>query len=397
MPRSVGSPGRRDTLALLARTLREHGPASRARLAVLTGLPKATVSTLVVELARRGLVRVAGRVELLPRTAFGIGVEVRLTRVVATAVDLDGGTRLSRQAVCEPAALRVEEVADRIGWVIAELSADVRAAGGWVCGITVVAPGLIDTEHGVVRLAPRLRWREVALLDTVAARTGLPLELLALGNDANLAALAEHRADPVPDLLCLVGDHGVGAGVVADGVLVRGASGYAGEVGHMALEPLGPYCACGRRGCWEACVGFDALLHAVAAPGDPLLDPALDAAESLAVVRARASAGDWRALDGLHRIGAALGTGVAILATLLNPTAVVLGGYFAALAEWLVEPVRAEVAAGPVAAAAVPSVRASALGASAAGAGGALLALERAFDDPARSGPDHHDHEEAPA
>ncbi len=185
------------------------------------------------------------------------------------------------------------------------------------------------------------------------------------------------------DLVYLTGDFGIGGGVIAGGRLVRGSIGFAGEIGHMAMDQLGPYCSCGRRGCWETQVGLGALLHACADPDDPIRDPALDLDQRMRMVRARAEQHDRRTLDALHQIGTALGLGVSFLVNLLNPAVVVLGGYFAALPEWLVEPIRNQVVAHVLApGAGGAKVVGSRLGFTAATTGGALASLRRVLDDP---------------
>ncbi|HEX6340322.1 ROK family transcriptional regulator [Umezawaea sp.] len=380
------------------RTLREHGQVSRAQLAVHSGLSKATISSLVGDLGQRGLVRAAGTtaggqgrpgelVELRPASACGVGLDLHVEHVGATVVDLTGEVLLRRQVACDVPGSGPERVLDLLADVLTGVVDDVRARGGWVVGATAAVPGLVDTDGAVVRFAPRLRWREVALRDGLAARTGLALDFFGADNDANLAAVAEQQAGGaaagLDDFVYLTGDHGVGAGAVSRGELVRGHLGYAGEVGHMMLDPLGPWCSCGRRGCWETQVGLGALLHACASPDDPVRDPALDPDARMALVRARAETGDRRTLDALHQIGTALGAGVAVLVNLFNPAAVVLGGYFAALSEWLVEPVRSEVASRVLAeGAGGATVVASRLGFRAPSTGGAVHALGRVLDDP---------------
>jgi predicted NBD/HSP70 family sugar kinase len=223
----------------------------------------------------------------------------------------------------------------------------------------------------------------------VAARTGLPLDNIAVDNDANLGATAELAAmnagvgRDLADLVYLTGDFGIGGGVISGGTLIRGSVGFAGEIGHMAMDPLGPYCSCGRRGCWETQVGLGALLHACADTDDPVRDPTLDLDQRMRMVRARAEQHDRRTLDALHQIGTALGLGVSILVNLLNPSVVVLGGYFAALPEWLVEPIRNQVVANVLAPGAGGArVVGSRLGFTAATTGGALASLRRVLDDP---------------
>lgn len=381
---------RRGNLALLVRTLREHGALSRAQLAVRSGLSKATVSSLVTDLETRGLVHDAGisaggqgrpgqLVDLRPDSVCGVGLDVHVGHMGAFVTDLGGQVLFQRRVVCDVPGMGPERALDQLGELAAEAMAGLKNA----VGVTVSVPGLVDTAAGTVTFSPRLRWRDVSVADGLAARTGLGLDRIVVDNDANLGALAELADMDVADLVYLTGDFGIGGGVIAGGRLVRGSIGFAGEIGHMAMDPLGPYCSCGRRGCWETQVGLGALLHACADPDDPIRDPALDLDQRMRMVRARAAQQDRRTLDALHQIGTALGLGVSFLVNLLNPAVVVLGGYFAALPEWLVEPIRNQVVAHVLAPGAGGArVVGSRLGFTAATTGGALASLRRVLEDP---------------
>ncbi|HEY0449318.1 ROK family transcriptional regulator [Actinophytocola sp.] len=406
---------RRGNLALLVRTLREHGALSRAQLAVRSGLSKATVSSLVTDLELRGLVHSAGvsaggqgrpgqLVDLRPTSVCGIGLDVHVGHVGAAVTDLAGELLFQRRVACDVPAVGPERAIDQLADLANTALAEVKGSVGPPVGVTISIPGLVDRDAGVVTFAPRLRWRDVNVADGLAARTGLPLDHIAVDNDANLGAEAELAAmsgsqdRDVTDLVYLTGDFGIGGGVISGGRLVRGSIGFAGEIGHMAMDPLGPYCSCGRRGCWETQVGLGALLHACADPDDPVRDPTLDLDQRTRIVRSRAEQRDRRTLDALHQIGTALGLGVSILVNLLNPGVVVLGGYFAALPEWLVEPIRNQVVANVLAPGAGGArVVGSRLGFTAATTGGALAALRRVLDDPTVVPTTQPDDEEAPA
>lgn len=385
---------RRGNLALLVRTLREHGALSRAQLAVRSGLSKATVSSLVTDLETRGLVHDVGvsaggqgrpgqLVDLRSASVCGIGIDVHVGHVGALVTDLAGEVLFQRRVICDVPGIGPERALDELAELVADAIREVDGVVGPPVGVTVSVPGLVDTNAGVVTFSPRLRWRDVAIADGLAARTGLGLDTIAVDNDANLGAMAELAIMDVTDLVYLTGDYGIGGGVVAGGRLVRGSIGFAGEIGHMAMDPLGPYCSCGRRGCWETQVGLGALLHACADPDDPVRDPTLDLDQRMRILRARAEQHDRRTLDSLHQIGTALGLGVSILVNLLNPAVVVLGGYFAALPEWLVEPIRNQVVAHVLAPGAGGArVVGSRLGFTAATTGGALASLRRVLEDP---------------
>lgn len=408
MPRPQEQPAdrtglRRANLALLLRLLREHQGQSRAQLAVLSGLSKATVSSLVAELELRRLVRLGGvatgghgrpgqLVELSEDGVCGIGMEVGVDHIGVTILGLTGRLIQHRRVPCDVLAAGVEGTLDELALAAGAALDTVHDHGAWPAGITVGVPGLVDITAGIVRLSPRLRWREVALADELAGRVGIPLARVLVDNDANLSATAEYEVGGrrgSSDLVYVTGDFGVGAGVISGGRLVRGAIGFAGEVGHMPMDPMGPYCSCGRRGCWETQVGISALLHALrAGPGDdggadPVANPGLDLDTRVATIRSRAELGDARTLGVLNQIGAKLGHGVSILVNVLNPAVVVLGGYFAALHDWLVEPARTAVAARAlVTSAGAATVVGSELGFTAATTGGAHAALGRVFGDP---------------
>ena len=400
---------RRANLAWVIRVLRKQGGLSRAQLAVLSGLSKATISTLVTELTSRRLVRPGGVaaggqgrpgqiVELDPDGIRGVGLEIGVDHMAVTSVDTAGHVVSDRRVSFDVLSAGVEQTIDKLAEIAAdELSVIVTP---YPAGITVSVPGLVDTARGVVRLSPRLRWREVTLADELAGRLGFPLDRVSIDNDANLSATAEFETGGVrgtTDLVYVTGDFGIGAGVIAGSRLVRGSIGYAGEIGHMSMDPMGPQCSCGRRGCWETQVGLAALFHALAAPGDPVSDPNRPIEERMAIIRSRAEHGDQRTLGALHQIGVALGVGVSIVVNVLSPAVVVLGGYFAALPDWLVEPARIEVAARAVVAeAATVRVVGSELGFTAARTGGALAALSRVFDDPTQV-PERVQSTEAPA
>lgn len=391
---------RKANLALVLRALRADGPQSRARLARLTGLNKATMSSLVAELEQRRLVRLGavvggaiGRpgqlVELRPRTVCGIGLEANVDYAAVAVLDLAGDLLLHRRVPTDVTGMGATAAVDLLADLAAEARRTVEAMGGWVAGVTAAVPGLVDSESGVVRLAPNLRWRDAPVVDQLMARLDLPAGRIAVENDANLSAVAEQVsgvAAGATDLLYLTGEVGVGGGMIADGRLLRGAAGFTGEVGHMPLDPTGADCGCGRRGCWETQVGLAALLREVAEEDDPVRDPSLDLEKRLAVIASRAREGEARTLAALERIGAALGVGASILVNILNPAAVVLGGYFAVLADWLIAPAERELAARAVANHPEPAggcrLLPSDLGFTAAIRGGAYAAMEHVLTNP---------------
>lgn len=402
---SDGQLVRRHNLASVLRELRAAGPRSRARIAADTGLNKATVSSLVAELAELGLVREGGvergggvgrpgqTVEIDGRVC-GLGAEITADHVVVLVLDLRG------EVVCEartPLDVRrlgvtrtLDEVAGRIGATVAAAA----QRGREVAGVTVGLPGMVEVATGLLRHAPTLGWREVPVADELAGRlAGAPGTgpRVRAENAANLAALAEHAMGAnagVPDLVHITGGTCVGGGIVAGGTLLRGVGGYGGELGHLPIGDPAHRCSCGRPGCWETAVGMAALLREVADPGDEVTDPRLETEARLAEIRRRAELGDGRTLRGLTAVGTSLGLGAAILVDVLNPQVITLGGYFAELGDFLLAAMTAELDKR----AAAPGrggcrVELSTLGHTAACRGGAHVALEAVLTDPTTVGP----------
>ncbi|NJP23639.1 ROK family transcriptional regulator [Microbispora hainanensis] len=335
---------RATNLAVVLRFVRENAPCSRADIAASTGLNKATVSSLVADLIDRRLLRETGLTEhrvgrpatmlVLDGSPYAaIGIEVNVDYISAVAVDLKGeellnwrrsfpgGTSSAGQAVVAMAALARR--------VVSRMTKEARQ----VLGLTVAVPGLVDV-NGNVRVAPNLGWRDADLAGDLTKALRDPGFPVLVDNDANLAALAEHRFGPhrnAANLVYVTGEVGVGAGIIMDGRLRRGGQGYSGEIGHIELDPAGPTCRCGRRGCLEAVAGIGAILAHTAPDASPSeLELEIDE-----VVR-RARNGEQDILALLENVGRHLGRGMAAVANMLNPEVVILGGYYVPLAPWLV-------------------------------------------------------------
>ncbi|HSK28234.1 MAG TPA: ROK family transcriptional regulator [Jiangellales bacterium] len=388
---------RRHNLAVVLRHLRGSGPRSRARVAAETGLNKATVSSLVAELAERGLVRdgeaergSVGRpgqtVVLDGRGVCGIGAEVNVDYVAVMALDLRGDVVSERRLSLDTAGLGPAGSLDELARLVAEATDEVSARGGQPVGITLAVPGLVETATGRLSTAPNLGWQDVPVVAEMQARLGRPPSPVTVDNEANLAAIAETTTGEwagTADLVLLTGAAGVGGGVVSGGRLLRGGQGFSGEVGHMPVDPAGRRCGCGRTGCWETVVGLSALLVDLADPDDPVRDPSLDLDGRLAEINRRAALGDSRTIAALEQVGSWLGVGASILVNVLNPAVLVLGGYLAAVGTWLREPLEAELRARVIAPGAGGCrVELSTLGFTAAVRGGAQVSLESVFRDP---------------
>jgi len=243
-------------------------------------------------------------------------------------------------------------------------ASELRAAG-------IGAPGEVEPETGVFRSSPIFpTWREVPVAAALEARLGLPV---ALDNDANAAAWGEARLgagrghDP---LLVLTLGTGIGGAVVSGGRVLRGHLGSAGEIGHLSIDPSGPLCWCGGRGCLGLLASASALAARYRAEAGL---PEDEDVGGLRVARALES-GDPAARRALDALAEALARGIADAICVLAPRRVVLTGGILALGDGLLEPIRHLLARRPYPAAiAACEVVAGALGARAGAVGAALL------------------------
>ena len=336
---------RRQNVSLVLRSLRRQGPGTRTELAQRTGLAKATVGVIVAELegaravleeeSRGGAQARPGRpgrpVALRGDRFVALGLELNVDYVAVVVLDLAGDVRLVEtrpSPVDEPG--REQALLDLVEEVVGP-----ALAGRVLVGATLAVPGLVRDDNRTVAWAPNLALRGDSLAQRIERVLGGRCAVR-VSNDANCAAYAETHHGAATDsrhVLYLTGTVGIGAGIVEAGELVRGASGFAGEVGHMPVGDPAARCGCGRHGCWEASIGLHAMLEAV---GMVELDTPLDTSRAVAE-RALTDAG---VRAGLARLGHDVGLGLAVLATVLDPAVVVLGGYFAPLGDLVLDPAR---------------------------------------------------------
>ena len=323
---------RRRNLGTLVRHVHVAGPTSRSRLTAAMGLNRSTIGAMVADLADAGLVREEAGLPLPARVSgrpshvvvpeadrvFVLAVDLGVRHLVVARVGL-GGQVLGRRARShERGSRRLATVARTVARLAEELL-DEAPAPGTCLGVGAAVPGAVSRPDGRVRFAPNLGWVDAPLGDVLAERLDLPVRV---GNDANLGVLAEHlRGAGVGSdhVVFLSGQVGLGGGIVAGGRPLEGFGGYAGELGHLVVNPAGASCRCGARGCWETEVGEDALLvlaGRAAGGGVAAVDEVVAAAE----------AGEERARQAVERVAEWVGAGLVSVVNLFNPEVVVLGG-----------------------------------------------------------------------
>jgi glucokinase len=215
-------------------------------------------------------------------------------------------------------------------------------------GIAIAAAGAIDTDKGLITSSPNLPgWVNIPLRDMARKRYGINTCLL---NDANAAALAEHRLGAgrgTNNLIYLTVSTGIGGGIIVNGELYSGASGGAGEIGHMTIDASGPECSCGNRGCLEVlasgkAVAGEAKRRIKEGGRSRLTDIVSGDMESITAekVALAAGEGDRLAMDVISRAAGYLGVGMVNLANIFNPEMIVVGGGLSKMGELLLAPAR---------------------------------------------------------
>lgn len=328
---------RRHNLGAVLSQLHASGALTRAELATRLGLNRTTIRALIVELAAAGIVRERAAGAARDETASGSGrgagrpshlvvpcaedvtvlaIDLGVEHLTVSRVGLGGvvlDRRTSRHARGHQHVAAVVEA-------VARMSGDLR--GGEPLSAAIAVPAVVNEPDGTVRFAPNLGWTDEPLGVMLAKRLGLNV---LVGNDGDLGAIAEHRrgaASGVADAIYLRGDVGVGGGFIVGGKPLRGRGGYAGEVGHLVVNPSGKRCLCGARGCLETEVGENALLIAAGRlPGGGI--------EGVREVISSAQAGEDHAANALMWGSIWLGRGIGSLVNLFNPAVVIMGGVLA--------------------------------------------------------------------
>lgn len=330
-------------LAIVFNQLWTNAPLSRAQLAKVTGLNKTTVSSLVHELLTKGFVREAGQrpsrggrpatlIELNPQAACMIGVEIGVDYICAILTNFRAETEWRHY---EPTGSHPshQAIIERVKEIIGDAIKTADRLGLPLLGVGVGVPGLVDIDSGLLLFAPNLKWRDVPVRDMLASAFDFPI---LVDNEANLSALGEYyfgAARGTETFIYISVGVGLGGGVFLHGMPYLGASGYAGEFGHMAIVDDGLPCNCGSRGCWETVVSNRAVVNQARQatqthPGSRLMEITQGQIDqiTLPVVIRSAEEGDETAMEVLHKSGRYLGLGIANLINAYNPELVVLGG-----------------------------------------------------------------------
>lgn len=331
---------------LVLQLIQGRGPISRSDITQISGLSAATVSGITSALINSGLVHEAGEVDgggragrravllrLNPDAGYVVGVKLAIHSIMCVLTDFDAAVLHATEQVLPLAGPKAapfdpDATIQATLFAIEDLLDVAKIAPERLLGIGVGVNGTVDAVQGISCLAPHFGWHNVPFAAPLAAHFGIPVYL---ENDARTLTIAEQwfgAGRQAQNFVAVAVGHGIGAGVVANGQVYRGASNGAGEFGHIVMQQGGPPCSCGKYGCLEAFAGIPAIFRQIGeaiaagepsmlAGGDPLTVEAVAyAAENGDVVAQRvlATAGRW------------LGLGLASLVNILNPELLVING-----------------------------------------------------------------------
>jgi glucokinase len=261
-----------------------------------------------------------------------LGIDLGVTNLKWSVVEREGADwRVTEQG---QAPTHASEGARAVRQRLIDMARERCARWDDVASVGIGVPGLYDPEAGTTRFLVNVpdpaEWRDLPVAPVVADALAMPCALI---NDARAFGLAELRLGAARGASSMVGltlGTGVGGVIAVDGRIHQGHDGTAGEIGHQTIDPDGPWCGCGNRGCLEAYARADQI---AAACGTATAEEAVRAAQ----------AGDERARAGLAQVGRYLGIGIANMVVLISPDCVVIGGGVAAAGDLLFEPVRGEL------------------------------------------------------
>jgi N-acetylglucosamine repressor len=313
--------------------IKTYGPIGRAEIARRTGLSPATVTSISAKLISQDLVleksagdSSGGRPPILlvinPKGGYVVGIKLTETHAVCALTDLEA--MIIAKSSMPLSGHDPIQVVDDLAGMVPSFIREKKIAKKQLLGVGLGLAGIVDAEAGILRQSPIYGWDNVPLRDMLQSKLHIPVYI---ENDVNTLTLTERwfgHGQGVDNFLTVTVGRGVGLGIVANGQFYRGQTGGAGEFGHTTIDPEGPPCACGKRGCLEAYVGDPGLIRAAQ---ESAASGSLDVfVQNLDDLLSLAQTGNPAALQIFDRAGRILGLGIANLINLFNPKRIIISG-----------------------------------------------------------------------
>lgn len=329
--------------SIVFRSIKKNEPLSRSQISKITGLNKATVSTMVSEMLEESFVyeiesnqSSGGRKPVLlyfnNLAGFSVGIDLGVNYILGVLTDLNG--HIVEEVTQTLTSIEYEDVKNNLVNIIKKLIKKAPESTYGIVGIGVGVPGNVDLDENIL-FAPNLKWKNVDLKAELQNELHIPVKIQ---NEANCGVHGEHlygRGKNVSDLVYISIGVGIGTGIIIKNNLYTGTSGISGEMGHVTLNANGSKCRCGNHGCWELYASEQALLEHV--KKQKVLSSSNDI--SLEKLVAEAKTGNKEVLQILNTLGEYVGIGLTTVINTFNPEMVIIGNRISQFSRWLTNPV----------------------------------------------------------
>ena len=320
---------------LVAYTLWRNSPISRTGLAKKTGLNKATITNIIADLTEGGMVKCCGALQgnvgraqnlIMFNEEYGMcgSIIIRPNTIFLAVGNLRAKILWSQELHFSVSELPTE-VIKRTAECLDGGIKSCKSKSGRLIGIGVGTASLLRHDDDMLYAIHSIDWHNISVLDYLRHYFNVPILADTVSNCSAIGERYFGIAEDVSDMIYLSVGYGIGAGIVVNGKQCRGSEGFAGDVGHMVIDPNGPQCPCGKKGCWE------------------VMASSIAAEESFKSLAEKAESGDPAAISMLNKIGCNLGIGISNLINVLNPQLVVLGGEVVHAGKWVMNPCRSTV------------------------------------------------------
>ena len=387
----INTMNKRDVLNII----RNNGTIFRAEIARLSGLSMPTIMKIADNLIELGLIREIGKgessggkppklLEFVADSYYCVGIDLGTTKITGVVLDFYANI-IYKKTVLNDVNCSVNSMIERICNVIDNTLSQPEINRKKIIGIGIGMPGLVDNDTREVLFSPNLGWENVDLVGIIHERFGLPVMI---ENVTRAMAMGESHfgiARKTKNFICVNLGYGIGSAMMINGELYSGTTGTSGELGHVVIDPVGPKCECGNRGCIEAISSAKAITNSARKrlqKGETsiltnMCGNDLSKIEAKTVFEA-ARQGDLLACDIINNAIEYLGIGLALMINLLDPQYIILEGGMANAGEILTDKLEKTIAKHRMKHAGMRcKMVVSEFGADAAAIGGASLILNK--------------------
>jgi N-acetylglucosamine repressor len=331
---------RKWNLSSIFKAIRKQGPISRIELTEITGCSAGTVSNHVRTLIKKGFVietkkgiSSGGRkpIQLMinPHKAYIFSIEIEVNQIKIVMFDLEIKV-ITKSIIPITYKDDYKKTLEQVFFEMDKMREEKNLKLDNLLGIGVAVPGLIDKEKGILEFAPNLGWKNVYILKIFKDKFNLPV---ILDNEAKAAAIGEREfIYPKMDNMVFISiNEGIGCGVILNGELYRGASGNAGEFGHIIIDTNGPKCHCGNRGCWETLASESYIVNRYLKSSNSNKELTKKKIYQLG------KNGDKKIIEIFSEVGRNIGIGLVNIINGLSPELLVIGGGIVAIKDYIYE------------------------------------------------------------